>query len=170
MKVPSVAPLLLLLALIFPASAFAQTIDPQPEPMGDDHLIAVLEETGEHTVLIQVLEASGLAAPLTVDGPFTLFAPTDDAFQALPEGSLEALMQDTESLQSVLAFHVIQGEVRASDLGQTDSVESAFGHPIPVSTSGGAVQVAGVMVSDADHEASNGIVHIVDEVLIPTQD
>lgn len=170
MKLPSIAPLLVLLALIFPASAFAQVADPQPQPMGDDHLIAILEESGEHTLLIQALEASGLAAPLTVDGPFTLFAPTDAAFQALPEGTLESLMQDMEALQSVLAFHVVQGEVRAEDLGRTDSLESAFGHPIPVSGSGESVQVAGVTISEADHEAANGIVHIVDEVLVPTED
>jgi len=165
------APAVLISALAIPGTAFGQVADPQPaQPMGDDHLMAVLHETGEHQTLIQVLEASGLAAPLAADGPFTLFAPTDEAFESLPEGTLEALMQDPETLQSVLALHVVQGEVRAEELTAMDTVESAFGYPIAVTASGGSVQVAGVTVTGADHEASNGIVHIVEGVLQPTDD
>jgi uncharacterized surface protein with fasciclin (FAS1) repeats len=156
------------LALLVPGMGQAQEMPPeQPGAVDDNNLVNVLQEAGEYQTLLTALEATGLTQPLAVDGPFTLFAPTDAAFDALPEGQLDQLMQDPESLQALLAYHIVPGEVTSAELSGMESAETAFGLPLQVQSEGGGIQVEGANVVTADMDAANGVIHSLDQVMSP---
>ena len=115
---------------------------------------------GSFNTLVTAVQAAGLEATLRGDGPYTVFAPTDEAFAKLPDGTLEALLADPEKLKKVLTYHVVSGKVMASDLMKKQSVKTVEGSAIPSSE---------ISVAKADIIASNGVIHVVDEVLIPKQ-
>lgn len=121
-------------------------------------VLTVAKRTGQFTTLLEAVEAAGLAGLIEGDGPFTLFAPTDAAFQDLPEGALEELMTDKAKLVALLEYHVVPGRVPASEILTTESLETATGQLLPTTDLG---------VIRADVPARNGIVHVVDKVLLP---
>ena len=118
------------------------------------------------STLVAAVDAAGLVETLSGEGPFTLFAPTNDAFAALPEGSVEALLQDREALTQVLTYHVVSGSVPASQVTGLSSAETLQGQPVVVGNAGG-VSINNATVIETDIRGSNGIIHVVDSVLIP---
>ncbi len=119
--------------------------------------------------LVSAIEAAGLEEALKGEGPFTCFAPTDDAFGKLPEGLLEELLDNTDDLSKVLLYHVVSGEVTSADVLNLDGeeVETLLGQMIIISLEGDGVFVNDAEVTDVDIECSNGIIHVLDSVLIP---
>ncbi|MFP8488200.1 fasciclin domain-containing protein [Gracilimonas sp. Q87] len=137
-------------------------LGPAPEP----NIVEVASESGNFDILVQAIQDAGLAETLQQEGPiFTVFAPTDDAFEALPEGTLSNL--SPEQLADILQFHVVNGEIESSDLQPTQDVETLLGEEILVEADGGVLINGYSNVVTADVEASNGIIHAVDAVLLP---
>ncbi|MBO6575757.1 MAG: fasciclin domain-containing protein [Rhodothermales bacterium] len=149
------------LAALFVFSADSLKADPNPPA----HTITqIVQSDSRFSTLEAALGAAGLADVLSGDGPFTVFAPTNRAFRALPSGTLEALLrpENRESLQAVLTFHVIPGRVAAGDLLSTMNARTASGEHLPIGLS-----IEGARIIETDIEAENGIVHVIDAVLIP---
>jgi uncharacterized surface protein with fasciclin (FAS1) repeats len=124
---------------------------------------------GSFNTLAKALEAAGLVQTLKGAGPFTVFAPTDEAFAKLPAGTLEMLLkpENKAKLQRVLTYHVVSGKVMASAAAKLSSVKAVSGDTITVRTSNG-VMVDNAHVVKADIEASNGVIHVIDAVMIPS--
>ena len=137
--------------------------------MADHHEKNIVEtavEAGSFKTLVAAAKAAGLAETLQGDGPFTVFAPTDAAFAKLPEGTVESLLENPEKLRTILLYHVAPGKVMAEDVAGLDSVTSASGQPLSISTADG-VSIGGAKVVKADISASNGVIHVIDSVLLP---
>ena len=130
-------------------------------------LVETAVAAGNFTTLATALKAAGLVDVLKGADNFTVFAPTDEAFAALPAGALEALLQDPEALKAVLLYHVVPGKVMAADVVKLKSAESAAGLPLAVMVSDGKVMIGDANVTAADVEASNGVIHVIDRVLLP---
>ncbi|MEZ4657199.1 MAG: fasciclin domain-containing protein [Caldilineaceae bacterium] len=135
--------------------------------MAADNIVAVAEADGNFTILLAALAATGLDETLMGEGPFTVFAPTDAAFAALPEGTLDALLADPDALTNVLLYHVAPGAVMSSDLTDGQSVGTVQGSPVTIGVSGGAYTVNDANIIAADVAASNGVIHAIDAVLLP---
>jgi uncharacterized surface protein with fasciclin (FAS1) repeats len=132
-------------------------------------IVQVASEAGSFTTLVAAVKAAGLVETLSGPGPFTVFAPTDAAFAKLPAGTVEALLADKEKLTSILTYHVVSGKVYAADLVKSNGAtpNTVNGHPLDIVVHGGKVTVNGVNVVTADVQASNGVIHIIDAVLLP---
>ena len=122
---------------------------------------------GIFTTLLAAADAANLTSVLYNDGPLTLFAPTDDAFAALPDGTVENLLKNPKELAKVLKYHLVKGNIFSDDLNNGSSVSTVLGSPIKISTTEG-VLVNNAKVIQADMEASNGVIHVIDTVLLPT--
>ena len=118
------------------------------------------------TTLVAALKAADLVGALSGEGPFTVLAPTDDAFNDLPEGALESLLADTEKLKTVLLSHVIEGTVLADTVVTLDSATTLSGQTLAISTANG-VEIGGAGVLKTDIMASNGVIHLIDKVITP---
>jgi uncharacterized surface protein with fasciclin (FAS1) repeats len=118
------------------------------------------------TTLTAAVEAAGLDGALSAEGPYTVFAPTDEAFAKLPEGTVESLLANPEALKKVLLYHVVSGDVRAAQVVELDSATTLNGEMVAINTDGG-VRVNDANVIKTDITASNGVVHVIDTVLIP---
>lgn len=123
-------------------------------------------DAGSFTTLIAATQAAGLVETLKGDGPFTVFAPTDDAFAALPEGTVEALLADPDALAQILTYHVIAGKVMSTDLSDNMMATTVNGADVTITTMNG-VKVNDANVVAADIEASNGVIHVIDKVILP---
>jgi uncharacterized surface protein with fasciclin (FAS1) repeats len=132
-------------------------------------IVDIAVNDGRFTTLVTALQAADLVETLSGEGPFTVFAPTDDAFAALPAGTLDALLADTEALSEVLLYHVVPGEVMAADVVTLDSADTALGQPVVVSVDGGTVKINESQVILTDIQGSNGVIHVIDAVLLPAQ-
>ena len=143
-------------------------IEQQQEEERD--IVSTAESAGFDT-LVTALEAAGLADTLKGEGPYTVFAPTDEAFDAVNQTWLSALLEDTTNLTKVLLYHVIHGEVMAEDviaLGNTTVITLLFGSNLTTTIVNGTdVYVDDVPVAQADIQCSNGVIHVIDAVLIP---
>ncbi|MBN1994096.1 MAG: fasciclin domain-containing protein [Anaerolineae bacterium] len=154
---------ILLVVTLFGAlttSAFAQDMDIVDTAVAD----------GRFTTLSTALTEAGLIETLKGEGPFTVFAPTDDAFNALPDGTIEGLLADKAALTDVLLYHVVAGKVMAADVVTLDSAETVLGKPVSIKVDGGNVYVNDAQVIITDIETSNGVIHVIDAVLIPPAD
>lgn len=127
-------------------------------------------EDGRFETLVAALSAADLVETLSGEGPFTVFAPTDDAFAALPDGTVEALLNDIPTLTDILLYHVVAGEVPAEDVVTLTQAETVQGQPVVVSTMGGGVMVNNAEVIQTDVMASNGVIHVIDSVILPPSD
>jgi len=136
-----------------------------PEPILD--LIQTAQKAGSFSTLLAALEATDLTAVLRGDGPFTVFAPTDEAFAALPEGTLEALLADPATLSSILTYHVVSGKVLAAQVVGLQSATTVNGASIAITVDAGAVQINDANVLITDIEAANGVIHVIDRVILP---
>lgn len=121
---------------------------------------------GSFKTLVQAVQAAGLVETLKGAGPFTVFAPTDEAFARLPKGSLEALLADKAKLSAVLTYHVVPGNVTAADVVKLSTAQTVQGGTLRVDASNG-VKVDGATVVKADIACSNGVIHVIDTVLMP---
>ena len=121
---------------------------------------------GSFDTLVAAVQAAGLAETLKGDGPFTVFAPTDDAFAKLPEGTVEALLDDPEQLSAILTYHVVAGKLMAADVVAADSLQTVQGGELDVDTSDGA-RIGGAAIVQTDITTSNGVIHVIDTVLLP---
>jgi uncharacterized surface protein with fasciclin (FAS1) repeats len=129
-------------------------------------IVAVAMGAGSFDTLVTALEAAGLVETLQGKGPFTVFAPTDEAFAKIPKSDLDALLADKEKLTAVLTYHVVQGRVMAADVAGLDSAMTVQGQSIDIQTAGG-VTVDGAKVVQTDIMATNGVIHVIDTVILP---
>jgi uncharacterized surface protein with fasciclin (FAS1) repeats len=148
------------------AAAFAAA--PASAQMEKD-IVDVAVEAGSFTTLTAALEAAGLVEVLQGEGPFTVFAPTDEAFAKLPEGTVEALLADKEKLVAILTYHVVPGKVMAADVVSLSEAITVNGAAIAISTYDGKVKINDATVVAADVSASNGVIHVIDTVILPAE-
>ena len=149
--------LLLLTSLFYTNSVKSQTT-----------VVDIIVNSPAHDTLEAAVIAAGLADDLSAEGPFTVFAPTDDAFKALPEGVLETLLAEpTGSLANILLYHVVSGKAMSTDLSDGQVITTLLGRDITVTINGEGVFINDAKVTVADLEADNGVVHVLDAVLIP---
>ncbi len=121
---------------------------------------------GSFNTLVTAVKAAGLVDTLKGPGPFTVFAPTDEAFAKLPKGTLEALLADKAKLTQVLTYHVVPGKVMAADVVKLTSAKTVQGQEVKISTEGG-VKVNAANVVKTDIVTSNGVIHVIDSVILP---
>ena len=124
---------------------------------------------GQFTTLASLLQQAGLVDTLATGGPFTVFAPTDAAFAKVPKATLDALAADPAKLKAVLLYHVVPGRVTAADVVKLTSAKTAEGRSVAIKVSNGSVFVDGAQVTTPDVGASNGVIHVIDSVLIPQE-
>jgi uncharacterized surface protein with fasciclin (FAS1) repeats len=136
-------------------------------PAGD--IVAVAVGAGTFQTLVAAVQAAGLVETLQGAGPFTVFAPTDEAFAKLPAGTVEKLLADPAALRKVLTYHVVPGKVMAADVLRAGSANPATvqGQALTIRVEGGKVRVDGATVIAADVAASNGVIHVIDTVVLP---
>jgi len=148
----------------------AATMISAPAFAGDmsKDIVTIASESGQFTTLVAAVSAAGLVDTLKGEGPFTVFAPTDEAFAALPEGTVETLLQpeNKDKLTSILTYHVVPGKVMSGDLSDGMTAATVEGSEVTIGTEGG-VTVQGANVTTADIEASNGVIHVIDQVILP---
>lgn len=121
---------------------------------------------GSFSTLVTAIKAAGLVDTLKGEGPFTVFAPTDEAFAKLPAGTVESLLADKEKLTAILTYHVVAGKKTAADVVSVKTLETVQGSSLEIDTQNG-VKVGGATVTSTDIQTSNGIIHVIDTVLIP---
>ena len=124
---------------------------------------------GQFTTLASLLQKAGLVDTLATGGPFTVFAPTDAAFAKVPKATLDALAADPAKLKAVLLYHVVPGRVTAADVVKLTSAKTAEGRSLGIKVVNGSVFVDGAQVTTPDVEATNGVIHVIDSVLIPKE-
>jgi len=124
---------------------------------------------GSFTTLATALEAAGLVETLKGEGPFTVFAPTDEAFAEIPEETLNSVLEDKELLTTILTYHVVPGKVMAADVAGLETADTVAEIPLSIDTSDG-VKINDATVVQADVAASNGVIHVIDTVLMPPSD
>lgn len=136
--------------------------------MDKKDIVDTAVEAGSFTTLVAAVQAAGLVDTLKGDGPFTVFAPTDEAFAALPEGTVEDLLkpENKDKLTAILTYHVVAGKVMSGDLSNDMMAETVQGGKVSIMTEGG-VTVDGANVVTADIETSNGVIHVIDGVIMP---
>ncbi|MEH2179635.1 fasciclin domain-containing protein [Nostoc sp.] len=122
---------------------------------------------GSFKTLVAAVQAAGLEDTLKGDGPFTVFAPTDEAFSKLKEGTVDSLLADVPLLIRILTYHVVSGKVLSTDVVNLDSASTVEGSSIKIDASNGAVKINDATVITPDVEADNGVIHVIDTVLIP---
>ncbi len=147
--------------LTAPAALGAQTVQKD--------IVATAVEAGSFKTLATALQAAGLVETLQGAGPFTVFAPTDEAFAKLPAGTLEALLADKERLTEILTYHVVPGTVTAAQVVGLDKARTVSGHEATIEVRDGSVYVAGAKVLTTDVRASNGVIHVIETVMLPPQ-
>lgn len=155
----------LALLLVGPA---ASAQDYSADATASQDLLATLDERGDFTILVGALRDTGLDAALATGETFTLFAPTDAAFQALPAGTLENLSPD--ELTEILRYHLLAGAVSSQDAVALASAPSVQGDALSFATTDGQLTVNDAAITEADIQASNGVIHVVDTVLMPAAD
>jgi uncharacterized surface protein with fasciclin (FAS1) repeats len=135
--------------------------------MGEKNLVQTASAAGQFKTLASLLQKAGLAGTLAGKGPFTVFAPTDAAFAKVPKATLASLAKDKSKLRAVLLYHVVRGKVTAAQAMKLQSAKTLEGKSLRIRVSGGKVIVGGATVVKANVLASNGVIHVVDRVLIP---
>lgn len=138
-------------------------------PLAAD-IVDVAVADGRFTTLVAAVKAADLAETLKGEGPFTVFAPTDDAFAKLPAGTMEALLEDIPRLKNILLYHVVPGKVVAADVVKLKSAETALGKQVTVEVMGDHVMIGNARVVITDIEASNGVIHVIDTVIMPPEE
>ena len=129
-------------------------------------IVDVAVQAGSFNTLVQAVQAAGLVETLSGEGPFTVFAPTDEAFAQIPQETLQAVLADKEKLTAILTYHVVPGKLMAADVVRSTQLQTVQGQSITVSTEGG-VRVDNANVIQTDIEADNGVIHVIDKVIMP---
>jgi uncharacterized surface protein with fasciclin (FAS1) repeats len=146
--------------------------------VGDEHshaaeastsdIVGVASSAGTFNTLLAAAKAAGLVDTLQSKGPFTVFAPTDDAFAKLPAGTVDNLLANPDKLKQVLLYHVVPGKVTASEVVGLSSATTAEGSDIAITVQGDTVMINNARVTQADVMASNGVIHVIDTVIVPS--
>lgn len=149
-------------------SITAATFLAMPAFAADKDIVDTAVGAGNFTTLVAAVTAAGLVETLKGPGPFTVFAPTDAAFAALPAGTVEDLLkpENKDKLVAVLTYHVVPGKVMSTDLTEGMKAKTVQGGEVTITLDGGA-KVNGAVISTADIEASNGVIHVIDAVILP---
>ncbi|WP_322791347.1 fasciclin domain-containing protein [Bellilinea sp.] len=162
------------LAACAPAATPTPTAMPTPTPMptntpAPQTIVDIAVADGRFTTLVTAVQAAGLVDTLAGEGPFTVFAPTDDAFAKLPAGTLEELLkpENKQQLTDILLYHVVAGKVMAADVVNLSEAETALGEKVTIKVEDGKVFVNDAQVIITDIEASNGVIHVIDTVILP---
>ncbi|MEM9435382.1 MAG: fasciclin domain-containing protein [Pseudomonadota bacterium] len=154
----------------FLALATAASVAGAPALAGSSSkdIVDTAVSAGSFSTLVAAVQAAGLVETLKGDGPFTVFAPTDEAFAALPEGTIETLLkpENKDQLTAILTYHVVPGKVMSGDLSDGMAATTAQGGDVMIGTEGG-VTVNDAKVVSADVVASNGVIHVIDAVILP---
>jgi uncharacterized surface protein with fasciclin (FAS1) repeats len=138
--------------------------------LGDSHkkdIVDTAVAAGSFNTLVTAVKAAGLVETLKGEGPFTVFAPTDDAFAKLPEGTVESLLKDKEKLSAILTYHVVAGKVMAADVVKLTSATTVQGQDVKIKAGSNGVMVDNAKVIKTDIETSNGVIHVIDTVILP---
>ncbi len=161
MQIKSLALALALVAA--PVAVEAQMAAPAKD------IVTTAVEAGSFKTLAAALQAAGLVETLQGKGPFTVFAPTDAAFAKLPAGTVEALLKDKTKLTQILTYHVVPGKVEARDVVKLTSAKTVNGQAVTIKVVDGKVMIDAATVTGADVQASNGVIHVIDTVILPKQ-
>jgi uncharacterized surface protein with fasciclin (FAS1) repeats len=159
-----IVPFILIIALLVTSVTAALAA---PIQQAEQDIVDIAVADGRFTTLVTALEAADLVDTLKGEGPFTVFAPTDEAFAALPEGALDGLLADIPALTDVLLYHVVSGEVLAADVVNLSSADTVLGQPVSITVDSGNVMIDDAQVIITDIQASNGVIHVIDAVLLP---
>lgn len=135
--------------------------------MESENIVQTAVGAGQFKTLVAAVKAADLVETLSGPGPFTVFAPTDEAFAKLPEGTVEALLKDQEKLKAILTYHVVSGNVMASDVVKLSSAKTVNGQDVTIMVKDGKVMVDNATVIKTDIKCSNGVIHVIDSVIIP---
>jgi uncharacterized surface protein with fasciclin (FAS1) repeats len=146
----------------------ATMISAAPVFAQDADIVDTAVAAGSFTTLVAAVEAAGLVETLKGEGPFTVFAPTDEAFAALPEGTVDALLADPAALAAILTYHVVPGAVMSSALTEGMTAATVNGAEVTFTLEGGA-KINGANIVQADIATTNGVIHVIDQVILPPQ-
>ena len=138
-----------------------------PVAAQDKNIVETAVAAGSFKTLAAALQAAGLVETLSGPGPFTVFAPTDEAFAKLPAGTVEALLKDKAKLTAILTYHVVAGNVPSTEVVKLKSAKTVNGQDVKISLMGNTVMVNNAHVTAADIKASNGVIHVIDTVILP---
>lgn len=130
-------------------------------------IVTTAVDAGVFKTLATALTEAGLIETLQGKGPFTVFAPTDDAFAKLPKGTVEGLLKDKEALKKVLLYHVVSGQVMSNDVVKLSDATTVEGSKVKIKVKDGSVMINDAKVTKADVKTSNGVIHIIDTVILP---
>jgi uncharacterized surface protein with fasciclin (FAS1) repeats len=146
----------------------AVILPPEPEPEAKD-IVDTAAGADDFKTLVAAVTAAGLVETLKGDGPFTVFAPTDEAFAKLPAGTLDELLkpENKDKLAAILTYHVVPGKVLAADVVKLESAKTVQGGEVAIAVEGQAVKVAGANVTATDIGCTNGVIHVIDTVILP---
>ncbi len=161
-----------------PAAAAPATAVPAPEPTkapaataapapAAKDIVDTAVADGRFKTLVAAAQAAGLVDTLKGKGPFTVFAPSDDAFAKLPAGTVDGLLKDPAKLKDILLYHVVAGNVMAADAAKLTSANTVQGQPIAIKVDGNKVMINDALVTIADIKTSNGVIHVIDKVILP---
>ncbi len=156
-------------ALAVPSTLTAQEAQGYSESpaMAKGDILETAAAAGSFTTLAKAIEAAGLTETLKGEGPFTVFAPTDEAFAKLPKGTVDALLKDKAKLTAILTYHVVPGSVMSKNVAGMSSAKTVNGQELSIEAKGGKVLIDKATVTQADIAASIGVIHVIDRVLMP---
>lgn len=149
-------------------SAQAGDVD-KKAPAKQMDIVETAVSAGGFTTLVAAVQAAGLVETLKGKGPFTVFAPTDEAFKKLPAGTVEALLKDKAKLTAILTYHVVAGEVKAADVVKLTEAKTVNGQSVKITSGKDGVMVDNAKVVTTDITASNGVIHVIDAVILPKE-
>lgn len=149
------------------AAAISLSLVPAASAEPKTDIVETAIAAGSFTTLAKALTEAGLVDTLKGKGPFTVFAPTDEAFAKLPKGTVEALLKDKKKLTAVLTYHVVAGKVTAADAAKLTTAKTVNGQSIKISAKHGSLMINGAKVTQADIETANGVIHVIDSVILP---
>ncbi len=156
---------MLRIAILAVAISLAAVPVVHAQPKAD--IVDTAVAAGTFKTLAKALTEAGLIETLKGKGPFTVFAPTDEAFAKLPKGTVEALLKDKKKLTAILTYHVVAGKVMAADAAKLTTAKTVNGKSLKISAKNGAVMINDAKVVKADIETSNGVIHVIDKVILP---
>ena len=143
------------------------TVQKQPKTIVD-----LAADAGNFTTLLKAAEAADLVSTLSGEGPFTIFAPSDDAFEQLSKGTVRSLLKakNQSKLRSILQNHVVEGRMMAADVAGRSSIDTLGGRSLSIQKDGNVVQIGDASIRQTNLEAQNGVVHVIDRVLLPKEE
>ena len=162
---------LLTLALAFASVASVSSLRAEDKPTKEQTIVEVAAGNKDFSTLVAAVKAAGLVETLSGKGPFTVFAPTNAAFEKLPKGTVETLLkpENKAKLVAVLTYHVVSGKVMAADVVKLDKAKTVQGQEVKIAASSDGVKVNESKVVKTDIETSNGVIHVIDTVLLPKE-